>query len=1004
MVQPYALRLEKIGSGGRPQLTVHPTMAHHLASRILLQKQPSLDDRRSLYSEPLGRSSTDGGVGKFGALTAIEQDDLESLRMILQQNSVPVNEFLGESTLYSNFPRKTTLLDVALMLDRRNAASLLLFHGAFENIELSDLRTRQRSVEYVLKENEKRFRELKEKSSPSKEEEKRIRVAEQHLNYLKRMKSVLEKPTFPSPPSEVKVEVASASRATVTYNSPGIVNSCVVIKYKIEWSTFPNFEEVSGYQVINDTRMQAVTIGGLERGQCYSFRVSAGSMWGFGEPTTASPRVLRISSWEDLDNIRTDRMEWMRSITELHEQIEKHRQSAVWQVVFPSNNDVSVKKKKIGLKNLFSASSRFVKNVGRGIYFASIIYTEDKVLCTVDDCLPIIQVDENITSISNDDMGWLIKLSMGWDQVASLQDSVGGAWSSNAPLKAKILEAVASMHNALGVKDVGRVHYMPLVYSTTTTFLVSLHFVTENQALQSQGLAMRWMKLTKLIRKKSSNGPMDFLSREVLPVLNFFESSQIPLDKGLYLCYLKLQSSLNTIRVTVPDNLPSVLPYVSVRQNPHVTQEEWEWLRLLDNDESGSIRPTAIQYAFHNQLMKASDNLIRDLDLDSDLISSHRLYRFQVLELHPDVSIIMVFPRAEDVCEVHGSYSAVDEYSGVCKGCTSIPIPVFEIISFSTYQPDFIATYCRLNIFLEHFIAIIGYEKRQCLREGDEKVYADQLEKMLDFQQKLEDIWRSARWISNYASIARDKHNNYSIPLTTILIPPRPALPGDDASDVGYHSDQGSSNRLHEHSPNSNAKVIESPQETPSSKNGTLKTTKETLSRSKSVSERGELKLTTIDKMFQEENLTNLLEKTTVRQTPKRQQSDVSGENFSKKNQSTNSQKSPGIIRVFSAFECALPKNTAIRLSITPMTTSREVVSLVIEQINKLSMLAGEENQNIPEPDEFCLVSVIGARERRLREEFTLMKLQPPWSRGRLYVRRCDAITSAVIYGNESFV
>ena len=244
-------------------------------------------------------------------------------------------------------------------------------------------------------------------------------------------------------------------------------------------------------------------------------------------------------------------------------------------------------------------------NFFRGIYFASIIYTEDKVLCTVDDCLPIIQVDENITSISNDDMGWLMKLSMGWDQVAFLQDSAGGAWSSNAPLRAKILEAVASMHNALGVKDVGRIHYMPLVYSTTTTFLVTLHFVTENQAMQSQGLAMRWMKLAKLIRKKSSNGAMDFLSREVLSVLNFFESSQIPLDKGLYLCYLKLQSSLNTIRVTVPDNLPSVLPYVSVRQNPHVTQEEWEWLRLLDNDETGSIRPTVIQYNFHNQLMKA---------------------------------------------------------------------------------------------------------------------------------------------------------------------------------------------------------------------------------------------------------------------------------------------------------------------------------------------------------------------------------------------------------------
>lgn len=318
----------------------------------------------------------------------------------------------------------------------------------------------------------------------------------------------------------------------------------------------------------------------------------------------------------------------------------------------------------------------------RGIYLTSIIYTEDKVLCTVDDCLPIIQIDENIITITNDDMGWLMKLSMGWDQVSNLQDSCGGAWSSNAPLRAKILEAVASMHNALGVKDIGRIHYMPLVYSTTTTFLVSIHFVTENQAVQSQGLAMRWMRLTKIIRKKYTNGAMDYLNREILSILNFFEASQIPLDRGLYLCYLKLQSSLDTIRVTVPDNLPSVLPYVSIRSNPHVTQEEWEWVRSLDSDNVETLRPSTIQYTFHQQLMKASDNLIKDLDLESDIISTHRLYKLQILELHPDVSVIMVFPRAEDVCQVHASYSSMEEFSTICKGCSSIPIPVFEMCKF----------------------------------------------------------------------------------------------------------------------------------------------------------------------------------------------------------------------------------------------------------------------------------------------------------------------------------
>lgn len=153
---------------------------------------------------------------------------------------------------------------------------------------------------------------------------------------------------------------------------------------------------------------------------------------------------------------------------------------------------------------------------------------------------------------------------------------------------------------------------------------------------------MRWMKLNKIMRKKSSSSPLDFLCKEMVPILNFFEASQIPLDRGLYLGYLKMQSSLNTIRVTVPDNMPSSLPYVTVRSTPHVSQEEWEWIRSSDSDENTFSRPTPTQHNFHQQLMRATEMLLRDLDLEADLIRHHRLFKFQVLQLHPDVSFILV--------------------------------------------------------------------------------------------------------------------------------------------------------------------------------------------------------------------------------------------------------------------------------------------------------------------------------------------------------------------------
>lgn len=77
---------------------------------------------------------------------------------------------------------------------------------------------------------------------------------------------------------------------------------------------------------------------------------------------------------------------------------------------------------------------------------------------------------------------------------------------------------------------------------------------------------------------------LDILTSSLLDILNFHEcvliavpcqivlhrSTYVPLDRGLYLCYVKMHSSMNDISVVVPENLPSVLPFVYVRDNPHV--------------------------------------------------------------------------------------------------------------------------------------------------------------------------------------------------------------------------------------------------------------------------------------------------------------------------------------------------------------------------------------------------------------------------------------------------
>uniref|UniRef100_A0A914R3G1 Uncharacterized protein n=1 Tax=Parascaris equorum TaxID=6256 RepID=A0A914R3G1_PAREQ len=162
-----------------------------------------------------------------------------------------------------------------------------------------------------------------------------------------------------------------------------------------------------------------------------------------------------------------------------------------------------------------------------------------------------------------------------------------------------------------------------------------------------------------MLCKRGPSAAVDVLYKEILNVLNFFESSQIPLRKGLYLCYLKLHSTINTIRVVVPHNVPSMLPYVFIRENGHVSREEWEWLRLLTIN--ASIKPLPAQRDFYNAIVSAASLLIRDLDIDSDLMPLQRLYRLQVFELNFGVSFILVVQYEQRKCLLESDAKIYDQ-------------------------------------------------------------------------------------------------------------------------------------------------------------------------------------------------------------------------------------------------------------------------------------------------------------------------------------------------------
>lgn len=109
-------------------------------------------------------------------------------------------------------------------------------------------------------------------------------------------------------------------------------------------------------------------------------------------------------------------------------------------------------------------------------------------------------------------------------------------------------------------------------------------------------------------------------------------------------------------------------------------------------------------------------------------------------------------------------------------------------------------------------------------------------------------------------------------------------------------------------------------------------------------------------------------------------------------------------IQVYAAYETGLTSGTSLKLHVTTETTSREVVDLVVKQLNMAVLLKGKEGPIYGERDlnEFCLVAIIGARERCLRDDFKPLQLQNPWRKGRLYVRKKMDVLAALEHNNQA--
>ncbi|XP_058794771.1 LOW QUALITY PROTEIN: ankyrin repeat and fibronectin type-III domain-containing protein 1 [Phymastichus coffea] len=894
-------------------------------------------------------------------------------------------------------------------------------------------------------------------------EEKQLASWERRARALKKMLVILEQMGLPDAPVLVTVDVTGTTSVTVKFHESDVAESPLCTKFKLEWSLTEDFSEVCGEEVVLDMKLRQCRVDNLAHGRKYFFRAATGNAKGYSQFKPTTPTYIIPSSWRDVDG-RTARFDGR---LEQLEQLLRDVRGAEFCLEGPALQRRN-HKKKTTIKQLFTASSKFQKNLRRGVFLSCILYHEDRVLVTNEDFLPVIEIDETYPSLIQQDFHWLMKVACSWDDVKCLkQDMEKSQGSSTNHFRIKMLQAASQMQAALCIQDLGQFYHKPIRDVQGTLVLSSVNHVRSSKLVSL--LNSKWLPMSKVGKKLSvheESNVADILMASVQEQVRYHQASGLKLSRGLYLGYLKLQSSVDSIRVVVPAKSPNVLPHCKVRDNPHVSADEWQHLRRLGRREA-TEQASEQQSAFADALAGAARRLFGYMDMGADEPLSHRIYSAEVVELSAEVSLLVMVPPSESACSPPGSNR---ELLLKRTDILCLPIQVFEMIHLGTYQRELSSRYFRLSCILELDTARAQHSHREAFSASELSVARERLDRLKDVQARANAAWKAARWLVDLITFARDKtsagasvrylasseRQSGSLKRSLLQLPPRdpklvkaspgrgswpgPTAGADTTGGTGLgllgaeslsKSEQqlplaesaAASRRASGTSQNSTASESGRAASASGSRRGPAAAPGSRLppSRSEDVLAPGRarhaehpnasvsaassplLGLQPVARSASGATSGSALSVSSDEWPPSRRPAASLAARPEAEGPREEGAPPPGILQVFAAYETGLASGTSLKLHVTPRTTAREVVDLVVRQLNMAVLLKGLEGP-VYAPDElvnFCLVAVIGARERCLRDDFKPLQLQNPWKKGRLYVRQKQDVLAALEHSSK---
>lgn len=584
-----------------------------------------------------------------------------------------------------------------------------------------------------------------------------------------------------------------------------------------------------------------------------------------------------------------------------------------------------------------------------------------------------------------------------------------------------------------------------------------------------------------------------------------------------------MQSSVDQIQIVVPTKTPNVLPHCKIRDNPHISAEEWDFLRpnkAKSSYEMAQNEPTDVQELFLEALIHAAHRIFKYMEISPEHAFAHRLYNFEVMELSPEVSFLIVCPPAELSCAVPGQREILLQRGDLL----SLPIQVFEMVHLKTYHSGIIQKYSRLSCILELDTVLANHSHREAFSSIEVQAAKERLTKLHDLSKNLNEVWKGARWLMDVISFARDRCSYLGLNMKDILeikptnceylnedvssiitnklhllqpptvrdnklakgLPGRGSWPGPTnllggngllvaehskseqqlsltMSNLGSrylstasefdNSRKNSADSNYSHSGNSYYSAGE-PAEPfvqrlpPSRSEDTLTVSKHSppsLHRKRSITVNASMTTSNSsaskdgrkDGSSTGDNQSSTVSATStpthksrsVRESSKSSKPSTSSaaENYLERSTSSKSSKTKdimkedlhisegdltkagssstqsGTIQVYAAYETGLASGINLKLHVTTATTAREVIDLVVKQLNMAVVLKGKDGPIYTNAklENFCLVAVIGARERCLRDDFKPLQLQNPWKKGRLYVRQKHELLAAIEHSNR---